>query len=103
MSEADSVDAVRRLQFSSRHEVGFGIGSDHGPIDRAFDFVALYGHRDLLCDRLAWPCRFVDGIRCAAAPAVHLEWLRPESAHDEVAVPIGGTVETALLRRSHIV
>jgi hypothetical protein len=38
-----------------------------------------------------------------AEKAIHFERRRSESAHDELAVSIGRTVEVGLARRSHVI
>ncbi len=103
VGEADPVNTIGRLQLAGGHEIGLGVARDDGAVDRALDAVALDRHGDLLGDGLVLAGGLVHRCPCFSTPAVHLEGRGPESAHDEVAVAVGGAVQVALFGGPHVV
>src|SRR3984957_177224 len=95
VGEANPVDAVGRFQFPIRDQVSLGVARDHRAIDGTLHFVAFHRKSDGLAHRFSWTGSLVHrSVRLAVA--VHLERLRSKSAHDEISVAVGRTIQLAV-------
>src|SRR5436305_23559 len=83
VGETKTVNTIGRLQLPAGDHRGFVIARHNGSIDGALHAIPFHRERNLLRYGLSDAGSLVyRGVRFTA-PAVHLEWLRTESTHDE--------------------